>query len=222
MSFLSEYGLFLAKTATVVAAAAAVLVIAAVVVARAVRRSDPRSGRGGRRGLQVKNLNRRYEDLGQALREGMLRGKAAKAEAKSLAKARKAADRAKPAARDTARPRVFVLDFTGDLRATQVGGLREEVTAIVTVAGPGDEVLIRLSNPGGTVNDQGLAAAQLSRIRSRGIRLTVAVDTMAASGGYMMACVGDRILAAPFAIVGSIGVVAHPSPTRFVSGVPVG
>jgi serine protease SohB len=138
----------------------------------------------------------------------MLPGKAAKAEVKALAKVRKAQAKARTEPVPS-RPRVFVLSFTGDIRATQVGGLREEVTAIVTVARPGDEVLVRLSNPGGTVNDQGLAAAQLARIRSRGIRLTVAVDTMAASGGYMMACVGDRILAAPFAIIGSIGVVAQ-------------
>ncbi|MCP4842727.1 MAG: protease SohB, partial [Halieaceae bacterium] len=39
--------------------------------------------------------------------------------------------------------------------------------------------------------------------------LTIAVDKVAASGGYMMACVADRIVAAPFAVVGSIGVVAQ-------------
>jgi len=210
VSFLSEYGLFLAKTVTVLVAVAAVLVIAATAGARAVRQSG-RLGRPGRPGLQVTDLNHRYEDLGQALRLAMLPGKAAKAQAKALAKTRKAESKARPAADGASaeRARVFVLDFHGDVRATQVGGLREEISAIVTVARPGDEVLVRLSNPGGTVNDQGLAAAQLTRIRSRGIRLTVAVDTMAASGGYMMACVADRILAAPFAIVGSIGVVAQ-------------
>lgn len=37
----------------------------------------------------------------------------------------------------------------------------------------------------------------------------MAVDKVAASGGYMMACVADKIVAAPFAIIGSIGVVAQ-------------
>jgi serine protease SohB len=228
VSFLSEYGLFLAKTATIVVAVAAVLAIAAVVLGRAARRGERGLRRPGARGLEVKNLNRRYEDLGNALRQGMLTPRAAKQEAKRLAKERKAQDKARSKALDaaasdgtarestlgeaatgSARPRVFVLNFTGDIRATQVSGLREEITAIVSLAADGDEVLVRLSNPGGTVNDQGFAAAQLQRVRSRGIRLTVAVDTMAASGGYMMACVADRILAAPFAVVGSIGVVAQ-------------
>ena len=106
------------------------------------------------------------------------------------------------------RSRIFVLDFHGDIRASAVRTLREEISALVSVAGPGDEVLLRLENPGGLVTDHGLAAAQLLRLRRRGIPLTVAVDKVAASGGYMMASVADRILAAPFAAVGSIGVIA--------------
>ena len=112
---------------------------------------------------------------------------------------------------------MFVLDFHGDMRATEVAALREEITAIVTVARPGDEVVVRLENPGGLIADQGLAAAQLMRVRSRGLRLVVAVDKVAASGGYMMASVADRILAAPFAVVGSIGVIAQiPNIYRFL------
>ena len=151
MSFLSEYGLFLAKTATVVVAVAAVLAIAAVVIGRAARRGERGLRRPGARGLEVKNLNRRYEDLANALRQGMLTPKAAKQEAKRLGKGRKAQDKADSKALDartadgklwegtsatgTSRPRVFVLNFTGDIRATQVSGLREEVTAIVSLAG---------------------------------------------------------------------------------------
>ena len=104
---------------------------------------------------------------------------------------------------------MFVLSFVGDIRASRVSALREEVTAILMVATPQDEVVVKLQNPGGLVNDQGLAASQLLRLRSRKVPLTVAVDTVAASGGYMMACVADRIIAAPFAVVGSIGVVAQ-------------
>jgi len=103
-----------------------------------------------------------------------------------------------------------VLDFQGDLRAAAVASLREEVTAVLNVARPGeDEVLLRLESAGGLVHSYGLAAAQLLRLRERGVRLTVVVDKVAASGGYMMACVAERIVAAPFAVVGSIGVIAQ-------------
>ena len=195
MTFLSEYGLFLAKAVTVVVA----VVVVVAVLGRAARR-----GRGGR-GLVVKHLNRSFDDLTFALRSQTMPRKAAKAEAKARRKARKGEEAGPPAER----PRVYVLDFHGDLRASQVAALREEVTAVVSVARPGDEVLLRLENPGGTIQDQGLAAAQLLRVRDRGLRLVVAVDKVAASGGYMMACVADRILAAPFAVVGSIGVITE-------------
>jgi serine protease SohB len=182
-----------------------------------------RSQRSRTRGLQVRNLNRTYEDLAFALRAQTMPAKAAKAQAKALKKDRKAVDARRPGpvsapptgasgshvAGASARPRVFVLDFHGDVRATEVAALREEITAVVTVAHPGDEVVVRLENPGGLIADQGLAAAQLMRVRSRGLHLVVAVDKVAASGGYLMACVADRILAAPFAVVGSIGVITE-------------
>lgn len=112
-----------------------------------------------------------------------------------------------PAADD--RGRIFVVEFSGDIKASAVANLREEITAILQVAEPGDEVVACLESPGGMVANYGLAASQLARVRGAGIHLTVAVDKVAASGGYMMACVGDRILAAPFAMLGSIGVVAQ-------------
>ena len=200
MTFLSEYGLFLAKAVTVVVAVAVGAAVVAAVLGRAGRR------RRGGRGLVVEHLNRSFDDLGFALRAGTMPRKAAKAQARARRKARKGEDAAAPAAE---RQRVYVLDFHGDLKASQVAALREEVTAVVQVARPGDEVLVRLENPGGTIPDQGLAAAQLLRVRDRGLRLVVAVDKVAASGGYMMACVADRILAAPFAVVGSIGVITE-------------
>jgi serine protease SohB len=101
------------------------------------------------------------------------------------------------------------MDFQGDLHASQVKQLREEITAVLTIAQASDEVLVRLESPGGLVHGYGLAASQLARIRERGIPLTVAVDKVAASGGYLMAVAAQRILAAPFAVVGSIGVVAQ-------------
>ncbi len=109
---------------------------------------------------------------------------------------------------ETGTKTIFVIDFEGDLRAAGVESLREEVTTILGVAKPTDEVVVRLESPGGVVIGYGLAAAQLRRIRDKGIPLTICVDKVAASGGYMMACVGTRILAAPFAIIGSVGVVA--------------
>lgn len=107
------------------------------------------------------------------------------------------------------RPRLFVLDFDGDLQASRVDHLRREITALLTVASARDSVLVRLESPGGLVHAYGLAASQLARIRQRGLNLTVAVDKVAASGGYMMAAVAQQIIAAPFAVVGSVGVVAQ-------------
>ncbi len=107
------------------------------------------------------------------------------------------------------KPRLFVIDFKGDIQASAVESLREEVTAVIQVCRGGDEVLLKLNNSGGYVHTHGLAASQLKRLSLAGVRLTIAIDQIAASGGYMMACVGDRIIAAPFAIIGSIGVVAQ-------------
>jgi len=190
----TEYLLFLAKAVTAVGALLAVVVLGA----RAARQ-----GREPER-LVVRNLNRRYRRLAAALRRHVLPRKTflrfTRAE-----KAREKQDKDHRAARK----RVFVLDFRGDIRASAVASLREEITAVLTLARPEDEVLLRLDNAGGLVHEHGLAASQLQRIRARGIPLTVAVDKVAASGGYMMACVADRILAAPFAIIGSIGVLAQ-------------
>jgi serine protease SohB len=158
--------------------------------------------------LRVRNLNHRLRDLADTLHDEMLDD----TERKSLAKARKAEDKAQKKARAKGvapRPRVFVLEFEGDLQAHAVASLREEISAVLQVARKEDEVLLRLESSGGLVHAYGLAASQLVRIRGKGLRLTVAVDKVAASGGYMMACVADRILAAPFAVLGSIGVVAQ-------------
>ena len=164
----------------------------AVVVALTRRRH------AGRPMLEVKRLNDRFEGLGDALRRAVLGRKALKA----LRRARK-----KKA--DPDRARVYVLDFEGDLLASSVTSLREEVTAIGSMATERDEVVVRLESPGGGVPHYGLAAAQLTRVREKKVKLTVCVDRVAASGGYMMACVADHIVAAPFAIIGSIGVVAQ-------------
>jgi serine protease SohB len=110
---------------------------------------------------------------------------------------------------DSTKPTLYVLDFKGSMDAHEVTSLREEISAVLAVKQPGDEVLLRLESPGGVVHGYGLAASQLQRLRDQGLRITAAVDKVAASGGYMMACVADRIVAAPFSIIGSIGVVAQ-------------
>ncbi|MGA1370799.1 MAG: protease SohB, partial [Pseudomonadales bacterium] len=127
---------------------------------------------------------------------------------------RRAADKAaakslRNAPESERRSRVFVLDFEGDVQASAVKQLREEITAILTTATPEDEILVRLESPGGLVHGYGLAASQLARVRDQGVPLTVCVDKVAASGGYLMAAVANRIVSAPFAVVGSIGVVAQ-------------
>ena len=104
---------------------------------------------------------------------------------------------------------LFVIDFDGDARASQVDELTKKVNLILAKATSKDEVIINLTSPGGVVNGYGLCASQLERIRNKGINLVACVDTVAASGGYMMACVASKIVAAPFSYVGSIGVVAQ-------------
>ncbi|MEH6443402.1 MAG: protease SohB [Oceanospirillaceae bacterium] len=110
---------------------------------------------------------------------------------------------------DEERKRIFVLDFDGDIRASEVSLLREEISAVLSFASQTDEVVLRLDSSGGMVHTYGLAASQLERIKSANIKLTICVDEVAASGGYMMACLADKLIAAPFAILGSIGVVAQ-------------
>ena len=162
--------------------------------------------------LKVMHLNeaqkQRREDLMEATQ-----GKAAlKQFKKTMAKKAKQtlkikAKNKKKSANNTSQ--VFVLDFDGDIKATAVKHLREEISTLISTANKGDEVIVRLESGGGLVHGYGLAAAQLARLKDAGLKLTVCVDKVAASGGYMMACVADKIIAAPFAIIGSIGVVSQ-------------
>lgn len=196
--FFFQYGLFLAKAVTFVVAVGAVTLI--------VVGFSRRGGSPG--GLTVEKLNDRYREISGTLRRAVLSKAEWKKEAKKEAKGLKASEKAAAKSAEH-RKRVFVLDFKGDIRATAVTSLREEINAVVAVATPWDEVVLRLENFGGTVHEHGLAASQLARLRGRGIPLTAIVDKGAASGGYMMACVANRIIAAPFAVVGSIGVLAQ-------------
>ena len=199
MEFLNEYGLFLAKFVTVFL----FLIISIGIVLFLVNRN--RQSVEGH--LVITYLNDKYDSILLMLKSRILN----KQEFKSLLKQYKAEHKKKEKGsdEDSKRKKMFVIEFKGDIRATEVASLREEITAIVSVATPDDEVLVVLESAGGTVHGYGLAASQLKRIRDRNIHLTIAVDKVAASGGYMMACVGNRILAAPFAIIGSVGVLAQ-------------
>lgn len=193
IEFLADYGLFLMKVVTIVVA-----IVVVIGVASAAGR------RASHEGLEVESLNKKYRALAQTLRSAVLNRGALKKEAKEEKRRQKEERKG-----DTSRSRSFVIDFKGDLKASAVQSLREEVSALLEVATTDDEVIVRLENHGGLVHEHGLAASQLARIRDREIPLSVCVDKVAASGGYLMACVATKIYAAPFAILGSIGVLAQ-------------
>lgn len=218
MEFLFEYGLFLAKCLTVLLS----LIIVIVFVLGSSQRSQP-SQQGD---LEVKNINEAVKEISQGLTRSMLNPVQLKAQHKADKKRLKLEEKNRKKQlkqeredeADVSPPsRVFVLEFDGDVQASAVDSLREEVSAVLSVAQPDDEVIVKLESPGGVVHGYGLAAAQLQRVKAKSIKLTVAVDKVAASGGYMMACIADKIIAAPFALLGSIGVVAQiPNFHRFL------
>ena len=246
MEYLIQYGMFLAKAATIV--------VAIVLVIGAIAAAGNRQRRASKRGeIVIERLNDHLEDLHDAVREEVIdpatlkldnkaRSKREKEEAKAETKRAKAEakDKAKGKAKEKAKPkdgssqganaaipenksltdtqlddapsrrkRVYVLDFDGDVAAEEVSSLREEITTVLSIAEPCDEIILKLESPGGMVHAYGLAASQLQRIKDAKIPLTICVDKVAASGGYMMACLADKLVAAPFAIIGSIGVVVQ-------------
>lgn len=195
MEFLLEYAGFLARAITVL------VVIVLVLLIGTALRSKERSKAGE---LKVSSLNEFYTDLKENIQYNVLD----KAQLKALKKAQKAKKQQEKKT-PTEKNRVYVLNFDGDIKASAAASLRHEITALLSIARPTDEVVLRLESGGGMVHSYGLAASQLARIREANIPLTVCVDKVAASGGYMMACIGNRILSAPFAALGSIGVVAQ-------------
>lgn len=201
MEFLGEYGLFLAKTLTLTVAVLVVMAGMALLLVRGRARS--------REGIEVRNLNRRFDEVANTLRAAMLPKKALRRMLKEQKRRHKVDQKSRESAAAPHRRKVFVVNFHGDLRASALSAFREEITAILTAASEEDEVLVRLESAGGLISPYGLAASQLLRVKQRNLPLTVAVDKVAASGGYLMACVADRVIAAPFAIIGSIGVVAQ-------------
>lgn len=219
MEFLIEYGMFLAKSATIV--------VAIVFVVGMIAANSGKGKKVGKKGrLKVTQINDHLEDMRNVLRESVLDAdelktlekdekKKLKEEAKAKKASRKKAAKSKfdnGAVQDVAeetRKRVFVINFKGNMAADAVESLREEITAVLSLAVVGDEVILRLESPGGMVHAYGLASSQLLRIKHKKIQLTICVDRVAASGGYMMGCLADRLVAAPFAIIGSIGVLVQ-------------
>ena len=195
MDFLLEYAGFLARAVTVL------VVIVVILAMMTALRSRGRTRAGE---LLVTSLNDFYSELKDTIELNVLDKTQLKARRKALSAQEKQDKKA-----GLNKARVFVLDFDGDIKASAADSLRHEITALLAVAQPTDEVVLRLESGGGMVHSYGLASSQLARIRDAKIPLTVCVDKVAASGGYMMACIGDKILSAPFAVLGSIGVVAQ-------------
>ena len=198
MDYLYDLLLFVAKSLVLVLAIGGTLAFVIVTAAR----QKSRKGQ-----LELHDLSAEFEQTSEQLHSTLLDEEKAKEWHKQRKKERKAMKKQEAAV--DAKPRLFVIDFKGGMEAKEVASLREEVTAVLTLATEQDEVLVRVESGGGVVHGYGLCASQLQRLRDRGLHLTVAIDKVAASGGYMMACVAQHIIAAPFAIVGSIGVVAQ-------------
>ena len=206
MEFLYEYGLFVAKAVTLVIA---FIVVVSTIVGLA---SKQKHGKGQ---LEIVSISEQLKDITNYAKQVLLDKNALKKLAKEQKKEAKAKNKAKNKAKiteqgeESEKSRLYVIDFKGSRDANEVEHLREEITAILCVANKEDEVLVRLESGGGVVHGYGLAASQLQRIKEKGLKLTIAVDKVAASGGYMMACVADKLLASQFAYIGSIGVLAQ-------------
>ena len=201
------YGVFILEVITL-------LLVVAAVVAMIIAMKQKKAHLHGE--LVITDLSKEFEENSKILSNFHLSEDELKEAEKAEKKAEKAKAKALKAQRKSGqdteserKPSLYVLHFKGDISASETAALREEISAIVQVAKPNDEVLLCLESPGGVVHGYGLAASQLMRLKQHNIKLTVAVDKVAASGGYMMACVADKIVSAPFAIIGSIGVVAQ-------------
>jgi len=193
MEFFIDYGSFLLKSISLI-------VIIALPFMIFFSSKGKESAAAGT--LKITNLSNKLDNMASAVKSITLN----KNERKKLIKEKKKELKAK---KNQSIPKpVYVLNFNGDIEASSVENLKEEITAILKSDTKCQELVLRLESPGGTVIGYGLCAAQLQRLRDAGIKVTACVDKVAASGGYMMACVCNKIVSSPFAIIGSIGVVA--------------
>lgn len=205
MEYLYEYALFFAKAITFVITVAAILLVIVSITSK-------QKGKKGE--LEIIDLSKQLNDTQNLLEESFLSETQLKMRDKKLKKAQKTKlkeekKNIKNGIEEVPQPNLYVIDFKGSIDAKEVSSLREEITAILSVATEQDEVFVRLESGGGMVHGYGLASSQLQRLKDKNIPLTISVDKVAASGGYMMACIADKIISAPFAILGSIGVIAQ-------------
>ena len=195
MEFLTDYGIFLLKVITIALA----ITIPILIIIGSSKSKTPNKG-----SLVVKNLSKKYENMGSTIRSSLLNPKELKKYNKEVQKKNKK-DKKKPSKDDA----VYVLNFNGDIQASEVSKLKNEINAILLSDTKCKEVVIKVESGGGSAYAYGLCAAELKRLVDNKIKLTVCIDKVAASGGYLMSCVASKIIAAPWAIVGSIGVIAQ-------------
>ena len=200
MEYLYDYGLFLAQAITIVVAIIFIIGSAASI---GQKQSFDEHGH-----IEITKLNDHYQNQSESIK-AVIHSEDERKNEKKEKKIKSKLDKKNKKNLDSYRRRIYVLDFDGDIKASATENLRSSISAILTVATKKDEVLLRLESGGGMVHSYGLAASQLQRIKEKGITLTIAVDKVSASGGYMMACVANHIIAAPFAVIGSIGVLAQ-------------
>jgi len=205
VEFLFEYGLFLAKAVTFIVTVAAVLITIIAITSKQKNKKGE---------IELTDLSEQFTETKKSIEEQLLSEAQLKERHKKEKKQQKEKHKldkkqAKSGEATNALANLYVIDFKGSIDAKEVASLREEITAILSVANEKDEVFVRLESGGGMVHGYGLAASQLQRLKDNNIPLTISVDKVAASGGYMMTCIADKIIAAPFAILGSIGVIAQ-------------
>jgi serine protease SohB len=197
MEFIIQYGVFLLKVVTIV--------IAILLPVLMIINSSKGKSAGDKGHLQIKNLSDQFESMGNALQGALMDGKTFKKFRKDLDKKKKKED--KTPAKD--QQSIFVLNFNGDIQASEVDKLKHEINAILLSETKCKEVVLKVESGGGSAYAYGLCAAELKRLIDNKIKLTVCIDKVAASGGYLMSCVATKIVAAPWALVGSIGVIAQ-------------
>lgn len=194
MEILIEYLIFLLKVFTI---ALAITLPLLIIIGSTKGKSQPKGT------LSIINLSDKFEEMGNAVKGSLMNAKELKKFNKDLSKDKKKKDKAEK--EDT----VFVLNFNGDIQASEVEKLKQEINAILLSDSDCKEVVLRVESGGGSAYAYGLCAAELKRLVDNDINLTVCIDKVAASGGYLMSCVASKIIAAPWAIVGSIGVIAQ-------------
>ncbi len=197
MEILTDYLVFLLKVFTI---ALAITVPLLLIIGSSKSKSQPKGK------LTITNLSEKFESMGNAVKSSLLNAKELKQFNKEQSKEKKKKSKNKDSEK---RDSAFVLNFKGDIQATEVEKLKQEINSILLSETPCKEVVIRVESGGGSAYAYGLCAAELKRLVDNEISLTVCIDKVAASGGYLMSCVASKIIAAPWAIVGSIGVIAQ-------------